>query len=142
MTLRTVDTPQFIERVRSRDFEMIVGVWGQSLSPGNEQRGYWGSQSADEQNSRNYAGIKNPAVDALIDRIIYATDREELVAATKALDRVLLWNHYMVPQFYSDVFRTARWDRFGQPEQISEYTPGFPDTWWYDPDRAQKIATQ
>ena len=142
MSLRSVDTPQFVERIRNREFEMIVGVWGQSLSPGNEQRGYWGSQSAEEPNSRNYAGIKNPAVDALIDRVIYAKDREELVAATRALDRVLLWNHYMVPQFYSDVFRTARWDRFGQPATISEYTPGFPDTWWFDPDRAQKIASQ
>jgi microcin C transport system substrate-binding protein len=142
MTLRSVDTPQFIERVRNRDFDMIVGVWGQSLSPGNEQRGYWGSQSADEQNSRNYAGIKNEAVDTLIDKVIYAKDREELVAATKALDRVLLWNHFMVPQFYSDVYRTARWDRFGRPEVISEYTPGFPDTWWYDAERAQKIAAK
>ena len=142
LTLRSVDTPQFIERVRKRDFDMIVGVWGQSLSPGNEQRGYWGSQSADEQNSRNYAGIKDPGVDALIDRVVYAKDREELVAASKALDRVLLWNHYMVPQFYSDVFRTARWDRFGNPENIPAYTPGFPDIWWLDPGKAQAVASQ
>jgi microcin C transport system substrate-binding protein len=138
MTFRR-DTPQFTNAsaTRFRDDRRLVG---QSLSPGNEQRGYWGSQSADEQNSRNYAGIKNPAVDALIDKVIYAPNRDELVAATKALDRVLLWNHYMVPQFYSDVYRTARWDRFGHPERISEYTPGFPDTWWFDPERAQKIA--
>jgi microcin C transport system substrate-binding protein len=142
MTLRSVDTPQFIERVRNRDFEMIVSSWGQSLSPGNEQRGYWGSSSADEPNSRNYAGIKDPGVDALIDKVIYAKDRDELVAATKALDRVLLAHNYVIPQFYSDVFRTARWDRFGKPETISEYTPGFPDTWWYDAEKAQAIATQ
>jgi microcin C transport system substrate-binding protein len=142
MTIRSVDTPQFIERTRKRDFEMMVGLWGQSLSPGNEQRGYWGSQSADEPNSRNYAGIKNAGVDALIDRVIYAKSREELVAATKALDRVLLWNHFMVPQFYSDVTRTARWDRFGHPQNIPPYTPGFPDIWWWDPEKAQKVATR
>jgi len=140
--IRSVDVPQFIERVRNRDFEMIVGVWGQSLSPGNEQRGYWGSQSADDPSSRNLAGIKNPAVDALIERIIYAKDREELVAATKALDRVLLWNHYVVPQFYSDVTRTARWDRFGKPQTIPPYTPGFPDIWWWDAEKAQKVASR
>lgn len=142
LSIRSVDTPQFIERTRKREFEMIVNVWGQSLSPGNEQRGYWGSQSADEPNSRNYAGIKNAGVDALIDRVIYAKTREELVAATKALDRVLLWNHFMVPQFYSDVFRTARWDRFGRPENIPPYTPGFPDIWWWDAERAQRLASQ
>ena len=142
LTLRPVDTPQYVERLRKRDFEMIVGVWGQSLSPGNEQRGYWGSQAADEPNSRNYPGIKDPGVDALIERVIYAKDREELVAATKALDRVLLWNHYVVPQFYSDVFRTARWDRFGRPPTIPPYTPGFPDIWWWDAERAEKIAAR
>jgi microcin C transport system substrate-binding protein len=142
MTLRSVDTPQYVERVRKRDFDMIVGGWGQSLSPGNEQRSYFGSQSADELNSQNYAGISDPGVDAIIDRIIYAKDREELVAATKALDRVLLWHHYVIPQFYTDVFRTARWDRFGHPENIPPYTPGFPDIWWYDEAKAQRIAAQ
>ena len=142
MTLRSVDTPQFIERVRNRDFEMIISLWGQSLSPGNEQRGYWGSQAADQPNSRNYPGIRNPAVDALIEKVIYATDRDELIAATKALDRVLLWNHYVIPQFYSDVYRTARWDRFGHPENIPIYTPGFPDIWWYDAEKAKRIAAR
>ena len=74
-------------------------TWPESLSPGNEQRGYWGSRAADQPGSRNLIGIKNPAVDKLIDRIIFAKSREELVAATKALDRVLLWNHYVVPQW-------------------------------------------
>jgi microcin C transport system substrate-binding protein len=142
MTIRSVDTPQYIERVRKRDFDMIVGGWGQSLSPGNEQRGYWGSSSADEPNSRNYAGISDPGVDALIEKVIYAKDREELVAATKALDRILLWHHYVIPQFYSDVYRTARWNRFGHPENIPIYTPGFPDIWWYDSDKAAKVAAR
>jgi microcin C transport system substrate-binding protein len=142
LTIRMVDTSQLIERLRNRDFDMTVLGWGQSLSPGNEQRGYWGSEAADQPNSRNYAGIQNPAVDALIEKVIYARDRNELVAATKALDRVLLWNHYVIPQFYSDVFRTARWDRFGHPEAIPPYTPGFPDIWWYDEAKAQAVASQ
>lgn len=142
MTIRSVDASQYIERLRKRDFDMIVGGWGQSLSPGNEQRGYWGSSSASEANSRNYAGISDPGVDALIDKVIYATDREELVAATKALDRVLLWNHFVIPQFYTDVYRTARWDRFGHPDNIPIYTPGFPDIWWYDTEKAQKVAAR
>jgi microcin C transport system substrate-binding protein len=142
MTIRSVDTPQYVERVRKRDFDMIIAGWGQSLSPGNEQRGYWGSSSANEPNSRNYAGISDPGVDALIEKVIYAKDREELVAATKALDRVLLWHHYVIPQFYSDVYRTARWNRFGHPENIPIYTPGFPDIWWYDADKAAKVAAR
>jgi microcin C transport system substrate-binding protein len=142
MTIRSVDTPQYVERVRKRDFDMIIAGWGQSLSPGNEQRGYWGSSSANEPNSRNYAGISDPGVDALIEKVIYAKDREELVAATKALDRVLLWHHYVIPQFYSDVYRTARWNRFGHSENIPIYTPGFPDIWWYDADKAAKVAAR
>lgn len=142
LSLRAVDTPQFIERVRKRDFDMITAGWGESLSPGNEQRGYWGSKSADEANSRNYAGIKDPGVDALIERVIYSKDRDELVAATKALDRVLLWHHFVIPQWYLDYFRTARWDRFGHPDKLPIYTPGFPDVWWWDADKAAKVAAK
>jgi microcin C transport system substrate-binding protein len=140
LTLRIVDSSQMVERLRNRNFDMTVLGWGQSLSPGNEQRRMWGSEAADQASSENYAGIKNPAVDKLIERVIFAKDREELVAATKALDRVLLWNHYVVPQFYTDVYRIARWDRFGHPEKIPEYIPGFPDIWWYDEAKAQKVA--
>ena len=92
---------------------------GQSLSPGNEQRDFWGSPAADRNGSRNYAGIKDAGVDALIERVIFAKDRAELVAATKALDRVLLWHHFVVPQFTYNKIRTARWDRFGTPGQAS-----------------------
>ncbi|WP_050473411.1 extracellular solute-binding protein [Pannonibacter phragmitetus] len=140
MTLRVVDMPQYINRVNSRDFEMTTLVWGQSLSPGNEQRNMWGSESADRENSQNYAGIRNPAVDKLIDRVIFAKDREELVAATRALDRVLLWNHYVIPQFYADVDRTARWNRFGHPDNMPEFTYGFPTIWWYDASLAAKTG--
>ncbi|TYC79928.1 ABC transporter substrate-binding protein [Stappia sp. BW2] len=138
--LRLVDTSQFINRVRSRDFDTVVLAIGQSLSPGNEQREYWGSESADNQSSANYAGIKNPAIDKLIDKVIFAKDRETLVAATRALDRVLLWNHYVVPQFYSDETRTARWNRFGHPQKMPEYSTGFPTIWWYDEALAAKTG--
>ena len=137
--LRLIDVPQYINRVQNRDFDVATLVWGQSLSPGNEQRDYWGSEAADRPQSKNYAGIKNPAVDKLIERVIFAKDREELVAATHALDRVLLWNHYVVPQFYSDVDRTARWDRFAHPAKLPEFTHGFPSIWWWDAEKAATI---
>ncbi|MES0810286.1 extracellular solute-binding protein [Roseibium sp. SCPC15] len=138
--LRLVDTSQFINRVRSRDFDATVLVIAQSLSPGNEQREYWGSTSADNPSSANYGGIKNPAIDHLIDKVIFAKDRETLVAATHALDRVLLWNHYVVPQFYTDETRTARWNRFAHPENMPEYSTGFPTIWWYDQELAEKTG--
>jgi microcin C transport system substrate-binding protein len=140
--IRQVDASQYQNRVRSRDFDAIVSGWGQSLSPGNEQRDYFGAEAADRQGSRNYAGIKNEAVDALINRVIFAKDRAELVAATHALDRVLMWNHYVVPMWSIGVSRVARWDRFGKPEKLPEYSIGFPDIWWFDKDRAAKIGPQ
>ena len=138
-SLRIVDTSQFINRRRAFDFDVMTVVWGQSLSPGNEQLGYWGSQSADQPGSRNFLGIKDPAIDKLIDRIIYAQDREELVAATRALDRVLLHHHFVVPQFYVPESRTIRWNRFGHPETIPLLSYGFPTIWWYDAQLAQAI---
>jgi microcin C transport system substrate-binding protein len=138
--VRVVDSAQYQNRVRARDFDMIVTGWGQSLSPGNEQLDFWGSEAADREASRNYAGIKNPAVDALIKRVIFATDREDLTAATKALDRVLLWNHYVVPTWTIDVTRTARWDRYARPAKLPEYSYGFPDIWWFDEARAAKAG--
>ena len=99
VTSRVVDAAQYENRLRQWDYDIIVGSWGQSLSPGNEQRDFWSSQAADQPGSRNLIGIKNPAVDALIERVIFSKDRDDLVAATKALDRVLLWNYYVVPQW-------------------------------------------
>ena len=140
VNVRVVDSAQYENRLRQWDFDIIVGSWGQSLSPGNEQRGYWSSQAADQPGSRNYIGIKNPAVDALIDRVIFAKDRDELVAATKALDRVLLWNFYVVPQWTYGKQRTARWDRFGHPDTLPKYgRAAFPTVWWWDADRAAKV---
>jgi microcin C transport system substrate-binding protein len=143
VTVRTVDDPQYENRLRSWDFDIIVGVWPESLSPGNEQRDFWGSPAADTPGSRNYVGIKNPAVDALIERVIFAKDRAELVAATRALDRVLLWNFYVVPQFTSDKSRTARWDRFGRPDPLPKYgAAAFPTVWWWDAEKAAKTGTR
>jgi microcin C transport system substrate-binding protein len=136
---RTVDSAQYENRLRQWDYDIIVASWGESLSPGNEQRGFWGSAAADQPGSRNYIGIKNPAIDTLIDRVIFTKDRAELVAATKALDRVLLWNFYVVPQWTYGKVRTARWDRFGRPENMPKYgLAAFPAVWWWDADKAAK----
>ena len=143
LTLRRVDDAQYENRLRSWDYDIIVANWGQTLSPGNEQRSYWTSQSADQQGSRNYVGIKNPVVDTLVDRVIFAKSRAELVATTKALDRVLLWNHYVVPQWTYGKVRSARWDRFSRPEALPKYGSGaFPTIWWWDAAKASKVGTR
>jgi microcin C transport system substrate-binding protein len=141
VSVRTVDPIQYENRLRNWDFDVIVASWPQSLSPGNEQREYWGSKAADTGGSRNLIGIKNPAVDKLIERVIYAKDRNDLVAATKALDRVLLWNHYVIPQWNYPKTRTARWDRFGRPAELPKYaSPAFPTIWWYDDKKAGRTG--
>jgi microcin C transport system substrate-binding protein len=141
VTVRTIDPTQYENRLRSWDFDVVVSSWPESLSPGNEQREYWGSQAADMAGSRNIIGIKNPAIDKLIERVIFTKDRDDLVAATKALDRVLLWNHYVVPQWNYPKVRTARWDRFGRPPEMPKYgLSGFPTIWWYDADKAARIG--
>ena len=143
VTVRTVDDPQYENRLRSWDYDIIIASWPESLSPGNEQRDFWSSQAADTPGSRNYIGIKNPAIDALIERVIFAKDRAELVAATRALDRVLLWNHYVVPQFTTDKSRTARWDRFGRPDPLPKYAAAaFPTVWWWDAEKAARTGSR
>lgn len=127
--VRAVDSSQYINRLRAFDFDMMVAVWGQSNSPGNEQRDFWGSVAAKTPGSRNYAGISSPAVDALIDAIIAAPDRESLVARTRALDRVLLWSHLVVPNWHSPVDRIIYWDKFGFPERIPMQGTST-DYWW------------
>jgi microcin C transport system substrate-binding protein len=141
VSVRTIDDAQYENRERKFDFDMITDVWPQSLSPGNEQRDFFGSQSADQPGGRNTPGIKNPAVDAVIDRVIFAKNRAELVAATKALDRVLLWNFYVVPQYTSNSWNYARWDRFSHAEPLPRYgISGFPSLWWFDADKAARIG--
>jgi microcin C transport system substrate-binding protein len=128
-------------RRRSRDFDVVTMLRLQSLSPGNEQRDFWGSAAADAPGSQNLIGIKNPAVDALIERVIFAKTRAELVAATRALDRVLLWNDYWVPQYSNSQYRTARWDRFDRPDVMPKYgLSAFPTVWWWDEERAGKAG--
>jgi len=140
VSIRIVDDAQYQNRIRAFDFDIITDLWGQSLSPGNEQREYWGSQAADQQGSRNTIGIKNPAVDALIEKVIFAKDRDTLVAATRALDRVLLWNFYVVPQFTYGFMRYARWDRFGHAPLPKYARSGLPALWWYDEAKAAGIG--
>ncbi|MFC2250604.1 extracellular solute-binding protein [Labrys portucalensis] len=143
LILRTVDDSQYQTRVLNRDFDMIIYLQSQSNSPGNELRDFWGSAAADRPTSRNELGVKDAGVDALIERVIYAKDRDEQVAVVKALDRVMLAHNYVVPMFYSSVDRTLRWDRFGQPAALPAlgYMGGFPDIWWYDEAKAAKIGT-
>ncbi len=137
--IRVVDTSQYINRVRDFDFDMIVGGWGQSLSPGNEQRDFWGSAAADRPGSRNYIGIKDPAIDKLIDHIIFAGSRADLVAASRALDRVLLWNHFVIPNWHINSYRIAYWNRFARPKVKPKYGLGFTDTWWVDTAKDQTL---
>ena len=131
-TIRLVDTSQYVNRLRGFDFDIISTGWGQSLSPGNEQRDFWGTEAADRTGSRNYIGIKDPAIDKLIDHIIFAGSRAELVAASRALDRVLLWNHFVIPNWHINSYRIAYWNKFARPAIKPKYGLGFTDTWWVD----------
>ncbi len=131
-SLRVVDSAQYQRRVDSFDFDVISTVIGQSPSPGNEQREMWTSAAADLKGSRNYVGIKNPAIDALVDQVVFATNRDDLVAATHALDRALLWNYYMVPQWYSDQINVAYWNKFGIPDKQPDYIGIDTFSWWVD----------
>ena len=143
VSVRTVEDAQYENRLRQWNYDIIIHSWGQSLSPGNEQRDYWGSAAADMVGSQNYVGIKNPAIDKLIDRVIFTKNRADLVAATKALDRVLLWNHFVVPQWTYGQVRTARWDRFSHPDTMPKYgRDSFPAIWWRDEAKAAKTGSR
>jgi microcin C transport system substrate-binding protein len=135
--LRVVDVPQYKQRTDNFDFDAAIESFGQSESPGNEQRDYWGSAAASQPGSRNLIGVKSAGVDKLIDRIVAAKDRDELVAATRALDRVLLWSHYVVPNWYIAHERAAHWDYFGEPAVLPSRTDGFPTVWWWDEAKAK-----
>lgn len=138
--IRTVDTAQYKNRLDNWDFDLTVTGWGQSQSPGNEQRSFWSSQSADTPGGRNLPGIKNPVIDELIEAIIAAPDRASLVARTRALDRALLWGHYVIPHWHVRVDRVAYWDKFEHPDIIP--SGGYQIlTWWVNPSR-ETIVTQ
>ena len=136
--LRLVDPSQYAQRVRGRDFDMIVGGWGQSHSPGNEQRDYWTSAAAGQFASRNAAGIADPAVDALVESLIAAPDREELVFRTRALDRVLLHGYWVIPNWHTSADRILYWDRFGRPPTVPMDGVNW-DRWWFDPAKAAAL---
>lgn len=136
MTIRSADTSQFQERVRKRDFDMIYSGWGQSNSPGNEQLNFWGSDAADTPASGNYAGIKDAAVDKIIPQIIFAKNREDQVAAVKALDRVMMAQQYVIPSYFGLTDRIAYWNRFGHPDPYPRFAIGFPTVWWWDAEKA------
>ena len=143
VSVRTVDEAQFENRLRSWDFDIITYGWPETQLPGNELRDYWSSQAADQSGSDNMIGIKNPAVDAMIEHVVFAKTYEDLVAAAKALDRVLLWNHYVVPQWSYNKVRTARWDRFSHHNPLPKYgMSAFPSLWWWDADKAAKTASR
>lgn len=129
-TIRQIDVAQYQNRVNDFDYDMVTVLMPQSLTPGNEQMAFWGSESADQPGSQNLPGIKNKAVDAMIDHIIHADTMEELVTATRALDRVLLWNFYVIPQWYSGTFRIAYWNNVERPGQNPPYGLPVPDAWW------------
>jgi len=134
MEVRTVDSSQYQARLLNYDFDMIKRYWGVSLSPGNEQQFYWGSEVGKKDGSRNYPGINSPAVDALIEKLISAKNREELTTAIHALDRVLLWGHYVVPLYHSNKDRIAYWDFFEYPEEIPLYGIVI-ESWWVNKDK-------
>jgi len=134
MDVRTVDSSQYQERLLSYDFDMIKRYWGVSLSPGNEQQFYWGSEVGKKDGSRNYPGIDSPVVDALIEKLINASNRQELTTAIHALDRVLLWGHYVVPLYHSNKDRIAYWDFFEYPDEIPLYGIVI-ESWWINKDK-------
>lgn len=140
VTIRTVDVAQYQQRTDTFDFDMIVGGIGQSLSPGNEQRDFWHSSNADRPGSRNQIGIMDPTVDALVDLVIGAPNRESLIARTRALDRVLLWGHYVIPHFHLQASRLVFWNKFGRPVTTAKYSSGFPQTWWFDEKKNEDIG--
>ena len=137
--VRTVDAAQYQKRVEDFDFDMTVQVFGQSLSPGNEQSDFWSSAAAATKGSRNVAGIRDPVVDKLIDLVIQAPDRPGLVARTRALDRVLLWGQYVIPHWHIQAFRVAYWDKLRRPAVVPKYALGF-DTWWLDAKQEAALA--
>jgi len=139
-SVRTIDASQYVERMDNFDFDAAVQVIAQSLSPGNEQRAYWGSESADTPGSRNYMGLKNPAIDELIRLVINAPDREALVTRTHALDRALMWQMFAVPQWHNPYTWVAYWDKFDHPRPEEPPMSGIPFiTWWYDADKAATL---
>lgn len=133
LVIRRVDVSQYVNRVRSRDFDMMVGSFPQSSSPGNEQREFWQTSSADNPGSRNYIGLRDPAIDELVEQLINADSRNSLVAHAKALDRVLQFGYYVIPNWHIKTYRVAYWNHLGHPKVPPRYDVGI-NTWWIKPN--------
>jgi len=138
VNVRTVEASQYQRRIDTYDYDVIVGGAGQSLSPGNEQRSYWGSAAADMEGGSNTIGIKDPVIDALIEKVISAPDRKGLVTATRALDRVLQWGYWVIPNFHASYDRIAYWNKFGRPK-ITPIQGNQFLAWWVDRDKAAAL---
>ena len=136
--IRLMDTQQYISQLRSYDFDMVIHTVSQSNSPGNEQHSFWHSSTVDTPRGRNIAGVSNPVVDQLLELVISAPNRESLITRTRALDRVLLWNHYVIPHYHTRSFRVAYWNRFSKPTIAPRYALGF-DSWWIDPVKQKAL---
>jgi microcin C transport system substrate-binding protein len=143
LNLRAVDTAQYQKRNEDFDFDMISAIFPQSLSPGNEQRDFWGSAAADSPGSRNEIGIKDPVIDQLVEELIVAKTREDLIAHCRALDRILQWRYYVVPNWHMGASRIAYWDKFGRPDKLPDPTYGIgTSAWWIDPVKEQALASK
>jgi microcin C transport system substrate-binding protein len=141
--MRLVERAEWFQRMESFEYEMTQGfTLPQPLSPGSEQREYWGSAAADQRGSNNWMGIKDPVVDALIEKLIHAPDRATQVAATRALDRVLCWGFYSIPYGYTPRLMTAYWNRFGRPDEEPTWLRliWYSSTWWVDPDKEAALV--
>lgn len=141
LSIRRVEVPQYINRLRSRDFDMIVSGFPQSSSPGNEQREFWSSGAADNPGSRNFIGLRNPAIDQLVEALINADSRQSLIDHARALDRVLLWGYYVIPNWHIKTWRVAYWNHIGHPKVSPKYDIGI-DTWWIKPDVTPAVTAQ
>jgi microcin C transport system substrate-binding protein len=137
--LRVVDTAQYQNLVNAYDFDVITSVFPQSLSPGLEQRDFWSSANTDVVGGNNLIGIKDPVIDALVEGVIAADDRQDLITHARALDRVLLWHRFVVPQWYIGTYRLAYWNKFGQPSVAPKYGLGYLDQWWIEPEKAKVL---
>lgn len=140
--IRVVDSSEYVNRLTNFDFDMIVHTFSESLSPGNEQINYWASDRADMQGSSNYAGIKDPVIDQLVNHIVHANTRAQLIVDVNALDRVLLWGWYTIPQWHLSAYRVAYWNRFEHPATPQKYGFGFLDTWWVDPAKDSALTNK
>jgi microcin C transport system substrate-binding protein len=137
--LRIVDAANFQQRLQQFDFDITMRRYGQAMTPGSELRGFYGAATADVPGTRNVGGIRNPAVDVLIEHVIAADTRAALTAAARALDRVLMWNQYLIPHWYKGAHNIAYWNKFGRPEKKADYDLGLVDTWWVDAAKAAHL---